>query len=114
MKRYMAIGLLATLSTGCATAQPGLLRTLIVSQLADNVSTQVAVGQGRHEVNPYLPDNPWGNGAIQLGTTVMVAYLLHKWEPSNPKLVHTLEGLGIGLGTRDTIVNLNHWSEDRK
>lgn len=106
---YTTIGLISAIvivSSGCATVPA---RSLVASQAADIVSTQLGVHGQHHEVNPFLPDNHWGNAGLQVLTDVAIDYVLSRIQPVHPKLVYTLQWLGVGVGTMDTVQNLKVW-----
>ena len=92
-----------------------LLAGVVVAQTLDNVSTQLAMrpfldptGQpmAHAEVNPLLSSDRGANAVEQAITTVAVVALLHKMEPSHPRLARTLAYGLIGVGSVDTVHNL--------
>lgn len=92
------------------------------SQIADNVSTQMAMspyidasGQlmARAEVNPLLPCNRGGNAIMQAVGTVASVILLRRLEPNHPKLARVLAIGLMGLAAQDTVHNLRHYRNDR-
>lgn len=126
MLKHLAVALALTIFTAASVSaqepQRGgqfsrYLVGVVVAQLADNVSTQVAMAPywdgtqyvAHTEVNPFLSSDRGANALVQGVGTIVVVVVLHRIEPSHPRLARVLALGLIGLGAQDTVHNVRRW-----